>query len=109
MQVKDDARARRARRGQRTPAEGGQHVVGVDHARARAPDRGGDVVGVEPAAEQARRRPPAAERGGVAGDHLRVLAEPLADEPDEVVDRALLAAGRAVSVVEEEDHEAPSG
>jgi hypothetical protein len=35
---------------------------------------------------------------------LRLLAEVLADEPQEVVDDALLAARRAVAVVQEEDH-----
>ncbi len=49
----------------------------VDHARAGAAHRVGDVVGVEPAAQQARRGAAPPEGGGVAGEQLRVLPEVL--------------------------------
>ena len=59
-----------------------------------------------PARRAAARPPPARgrDRGAVALQHLRVLAEVLAHEPREVLDDALLAARRAVAVVQEEDH-----
>ena len=41
----------------------------------------------------------------VAVEQLRLLAQVLAHEPQQIVDDALLAAGRAVAVVQEEDHE----
>ena len=64
-----------------------------------------DVLGAQPAAQQpAAARPRARERGRVALEHLGLLAQVLADEPGVVLDRALLAAGDAVAVVQEEDH-----
>jgi hypothetical protein len=107
VQVDDHPRAGRARRGERAPAERGQQVVRVDDPRAGPPDRRGDVVRLEPAAEHPDRRAAAAERRGVARQQLRVLTELLAHEPQEVVDRALLSPGRAVAVVQEEDHGVP--
>jgi len=78
--------------------------VGVDDPRARAPHGLRDLVRAQAPGEHPGRgaRPP--ERGGVTLEDLRVLAEPLADEPREVLDDALLTAGHAVAVVQEEDH-----
>ena len=107
MQVQDDARARRARRGQRAPAERRVEVVGVDDARAGAPHGGGDLVRVaSPPRSRPRPRAPRPSAARVALEQLDLLAEVLAHEPGEVLDRALLAAGRAVAVVQEEDHAA---
>ncbi len=109
VQVQDDARARGARRRQRAPAERRVDVVRVDDARAGAPHGRRDLVRVQPAAQHPRRRASAAERGGVALEQLDVLAQVLAHEPREVLDHALLAAGRAVAVVQDEDHGARRG
>ena len=73
-------------------------------ARPRAAHRGGHVVGGEAAAQERHRRARAAQRGAVARQQLGLLAEVLAREPQEVVDRALLAPRDAVAVVQEEDH-----
>ena len=105
VQVQDRPRAGRPRRRQRAPAERRVEVVRVDDPRARAPHRRGDVVGCQPAAQQPAAARRAAERRAVALQHLGVLAQVLAHEPREVLDHALLAAGRAVAVVQEEDHE----
>jgi GT2 family glycosyltransferase len=80
--------------------------VGVHDARPRAADGGGHVAGVEPALQQADRGATPAERGGVARDQLGVLAQALADQPQQVVDDPLLAAGGAIAVVQEEDQAA---
>ena len=106
MQVQDDARAGRARGGERAPAERGVDVVGVHDAGAGAAHGGARRrSGAQPAAQHRRRgRAAAAERGRVALEHLGVLAQVLADQPREVLDRALLAAGGAVAVVQEQDH-----
>jgi hypothetical protein len=63
-----------------------------------------DVLRRRPAAQQTGGRPAVAERGRVALEHLRVLAELLADQPLQVRDGALLAARQAVSVVQQQDH-----
>ena len=76
----------------------------MDDPRPGAADRGGDVVGREPAAQQRHRGARAPQRGAVALEQLGLLAQVLAHEPQEVLDRALLAAGGAVAVVQEEDH-----
>ena len=52
-------------------------------------------------ATAARERPSV---GAVALEQLDLLAQVLAHEPQEVLDRALLAARDAVAVVQEEDH-----
>ena len=104
MQVQHHPGAGVAGRGERAPAERRVHVVGVHHPRAGAPDRVRDLVGGEPAAQQAGRRPRPAELGRVPLQHLHVLAELLADQPREIVDRPLLAAGMAVAVVQKQDH-----
>ena len=103
MQVQHHARAGLARRRQRPPAEPRQNVVGVHDPRAAAPHRVGDRGRPQPAAQHARRRPRRAESLRVALQHGRLLAELGADQPREVLDRALLAAGRAVAVVQEQD------
>ena len=87
MQVQDDARALGAGRRERAPAERGHEVVGVHDARAGAADRGGDLLGGQPAAQQAGGGARAAELGAVALEQLDVLAEVLAREPGEVARR----------------------
>jgi hypothetical protein len=104
VQVQHDARSRRPRRRQRAPPEGRVDVVRADRACARAAHRGGHVVGVQAAAQQRHRRARAPERRAVAFEQLRLLAQVLAHQPQEVLDRALLAAGDPVAVVQEEDH-----
>ena len=104
MQVQDDAGARRAGRGEPAPAEGRVHVVGVDDVGTGAAHGGGDVVLVDAATQHRDGGTPAPQHGRVALEHLDVLAELLAHEPRDLLDRTLLAAGRPVAVVEEEDH-----
>ena len=104
MQVQHDARPRLPRRGQGAPAERGRQVVRAHGPRAGAADRGGHVVGREPAAQQRARRPRAPEHGRVALEQLDLLAEVLAHQPHEVLHGALLAARDPVAVVQEEDH-----
>ena len=104
MQVKHHARARRPGGGQRPPAQRGLEVVGVDHPRAVAAHGGGNAVGVQPAAQQARGRAPSPQRRRGAGKQLRPLAEALAHQPNQVVHHALLAAGGAIAVVQEQHH-----
>ena len=52
MQVQDDPRAGRARRGERAPAQRRLDVVGVDDARAGALDGVGDLGRAEAAEQQ---------------------------------------------------------
>ena len=106
MQVQHDARARLARGRQRAPAERRPDVVGVHDARAAAPHRAADAAGRSP--------PPSSPAAAVPGQRLRValehgrrLAELGPDQPREVLDRALLPAGRAVAVVQEQDQRGP--
>jgi hypothetical protein len=103
MEVEDNARAGLPRRGQRPPAERRVDVVGVDDARPRPPDGPADVVGIEPAPQHADRRAGPADDRRVPLEQLGVLAEPVANQPKEVVDRPLLAAGRAITIVQEEN------
>ncbi len=104
MQVEHDARARRARRGERAPAQPGLDVVGVHDARAGALDRVGHLGGAEPAGEQPAGGVARGELRGLALEDLGVLAELLADQAGEVLDRLLLPAGDPVAVVQQEDH-----
>ncbi len=104
MQVQHDARAGLPRRGEGAPAERRVDVVGVHDPGPGAADGVRHVLGGEPALQQPGRRAPVAERRGVAREHLRLLAQVLADQPREILDRALLAAREAVAVVQEEDH-----
>ena len=104
MQVQHDARARRPRGGQRAPAEGRVDVVRADDARAGAAHGGGDVVGLQAAAQQRHGRARAPQRGAVALEQLDLLAQVLAQQPLQVLDGALLAARDPVAVVQEEDH-----
>ena len=104
MQVQDDAGAGLARGRERAPAERRVDVVGVHDARAGAAHRVRHLLGAEAAAQQPGGGAALRERGGVALEHLDVLAEVLADQPREVLDRALLPAGHAVAVVQEQDH-----
>jgi hypothetical protein len=61
----------------------------------------------QPAAQQPRGGVRRAELGRVARQQLRRLAEVLAHQPHQVLDHALLAAGRAIAVMEEQDHAEP--
>ena len=62
-----------------------------------------DGVGIEPAAEQAERGPPAPDRVTRALEHLDGVAA-AAQQRRELGDRALLPTGRPVAVVQEQDH-----
>ena len=104
MQVKHDARAGLARRGQRAPAQVGVEVVGMEHRGAGPSHGGGHLVGRQAAAQQPGGGPRPPHPGGVARQQLGALIELLAHQPDQVLERALLPAGRAVEVVQEEDH-----
>ena len=104
MQVQHHPGAGFAGGGERAPAQRRVHVVSVHHTRAGAPDRVRHLVGGEPAAQHAGRRPRPAEFARVPLQHLHVLVEMLADQPREIVDGPLLAAGMAVTVVQQQDH-----
>jgi hypothetical protein len=104
VQVQDDARAGRARGGERAPAQRGLDVVGVHDARAGALDGVGDLGRAEPAEQQTARRVAPRERGRVALQDLGLLAQLAADQPRQVLDRPLLPAGDAIAVVQQEDH-----
>ena len=78
----------------------------MDDARAGAPHRVADLIRLQAAREQPERRPPAAQRGAVALQHLGLLGELGTDQPGQVRDRALLAAGHPIPVVQQEDHAA---
>ena len=78
--------------------------MGVHDPRAGAAHRLPHLLGPEAAAQQPGGGAALGERGGVALEHLDVLAEVLTDQPREVLDRAFLAAGDAVAVVQEKDH-----
>ncbi|HEX3874563.1 MAG TPA: hypothetical protein VHW26_10495, partial [Solirubrobacteraceae bacterium] len=91
------------RGGQRPPAERRVQVVRVNDPRAGPPDGPTDLLGIEPAAEHSRGGGRPAEPGRVAIEQLGVLAELVADQPEQVLDRLLLAAERPVPVVQEEN------
>ena len=97
------APAARAAASARQP-KAGLTLWALTDARAGAAHRGGDVVGRQAAAQQRDRRARAPQRRAVALEQLGLLAEVLAQQPQEVLDRALLAARDAVAVVQEEDH-----
>ncbi len=97
-------RARGSRGGQRPPAERRVQVVRVDHARAREADRAAHLRGREAAAQQPDRRARPSHRRRVSREQLRRLVQMLADQPQQVLHHALLAAGGAVAVVQKEDH-----
>ena len=78
--------------------------MGVQDARLGAADGVRDVLRRQPAAQEPGRRAAVAERGGVALEHLRVLAQVLADQPSQVGDGPLLTAREAVAVVQQQDH-----
>ena len=63
VQVQHDARPRRARSGERAPAERGLQVVGVHDTRTAQPHRRGNLVGLEAAAQQPDRGAHAAQAG----------------------------------------------
>ena len=104
VQVQDGPGAGLLCGGERAPAERRVEVVRVDDPRLRALDGPRHLVRIEAASQQAGGGAGSADPGAVAREQLRVLFEVLAGEPHEVVDDALLAAGRAVAVVQEEDH-----
>jgi hypothetical protein len=78
--------------------------VGVDDPRPGAAHGVADVRRIQAAAQQAGRRAGPPQRRGVALEQLGVLAQVLAGQPGQVLDRPLLPAGGAVPVVQEEDH-----
>jgi hypothetical protein len=77
----------------------------VDHIGSEPADRGADRVWVEPSRDQAERRPPASHRRARALEHLYLVPAP-SQQCSDLGNRALLAPGRAVAVVEKEDHSA---
>ena len=104
MEVQHDARPGLAGGGERAPAERRVDVVGVHDAGAGAAHGLADLLGGEPAPQQPLGRVALGERGGVALQHLDLLAEVLADQPRHVLDGALFASGHAVAVVQQQDH-----
>ena len=64
----------------------------------------GDLARAQAAAQQAERRVAAADVRRVALEHLDVLAQVLADQPREILDRPLLAARMAIAVMQQQDH-----
>ena len=76
----------------------------MHHARAGGAHGRGDLRGPQSAAQQPGRRAHGSDRCGVAREHVRGLSEVLPHEPREVLHRALLATGRAIAVVQKQDH-----
>jgi hypothetical protein len=79
-------------------------VVGVQYAGPGPADRSSDLRGIEAPTQKADRSAPATDRPRVPVEQLCLLAQVLPDEPQQILDRALLAAGRAVAVVQDKNH-----
>jgi hypothetical protein len=79
----------------------------VDDTRLGKLDRASHLLGPQAAAQQPDRRAAPSEPRRGAGEQLRRLAQVLAHEPQQVFHRALLAAGCAVAVVQEQNHPVP--
>ena len=104
--MQHDPRAGRPRGRERAPTERWVDVVRVDDPGPGAPHGVGDVVGLQAAPQHPGRSAGSPEHRRGALEQLHVLAEPLADEPHEILDRPFLTARRAVTRVEEQDHAA---
>ena len=94
--------AGRARGRERAPAEQGVDVVDVDQIGAEPLNGGGDLLGIDASAGQ---RPGGLNASQVGAGALQQLtAWPWRDSiSTRFDDRALLAAGRAIAVVEHQD------
>ena len=79
------------------------HVVRVDDVRPQPAHGPADRGGVESPAKQPERRLPASERVARALEHLDLVAA-AAEQRGDLGDGALLASGRPVAVVEEQNH-----
>ena len=105
MQVQDDAGAGLAGGGQSAPAKRRGNVMGVHDARAGSANRFPDLLRPQPAPQQTGGGADLREHARVALEDLGVLAEVLADQPREVINRTFLPTGDAVAVVEEKNHD----
>ena len=103
VEMEQCPRARGLGRGERAPPQRRMDVVGVHDLRAQPAYRAANRVGIESPAEQAERRLPASERVARALEHLD-LVPAAAEQRGDLGDRALLASGGPVAVVEEQDH-----
>ena len=103
VQMQQRAGAGVSRRGERPPPERWMEVVGVDDSHAAPAHEPADLSRVEPAGQQTDRRPGPSEPLARALEQLDLVAAP-GQQLDEIAHRALLPAGRAVAVVEDEDH-----
>ena len=109
VQVQHDARAGLARGGERAPAERRLQVVRVHDARAarahgaRRPRRGCQAAAQQPERGARARRARAESR---ASSSARLAAAARARATCRSSTDALLAAGRAIAVVQEQDHRA---
>ncbi len=99
VQMQHHARALRACRRQRAPAERGMQIVGMHDTRAAEAHRAFDFARLEAPAQKPDRRTCARAPGRVAGHELGGLAEPLTHERHEILDDTLLATGAAIAVV----------
>ena len=106
--MQHDAGAGLAGSGEGAPAERRVDVVGVHDPRSSAAHRLPHLLGPDAAAQQPGGGAAVGERGGVALEHLDVLAEVLTNQPREVFDRAFLPAWVAVAVVQKKNHGDPS-
>ena len=104
MQVQHDPRPGGSRRRQRPPPETRMQVVRVHDPRRAEAYRLADLGGPYPAPQQSGPRRRTRKRARAAREQLRRLAQLLAHEPHQVLHNALLAAGRAIAVVQEQDH-----
>ena len=75
----------------------------MNDVRAEAAHGLADRVGIEPAAEQTERRPPAPDRVTRALEYLDGVAA-AAEQRRELGDRPLLPTGRPVAIVQDQDH-----
>ena len=63
-----------------------------------------DLLRPQPAAQQADRGVARGDLGRAALEHLDLLAQVLADQPLQILDRPLLPARMAIAVVQQQDH-----
>lgn len=81
MERQDCPRSRLTRGRQSTPTKTWLEIVGVNHARAAAPDSVSHFTWIEPAAREPQRRRSAGNLATVALQHLNGLIEILGNEP----------------------------
>jgi hypothetical protein len=78
--------------------------MGMDDPSPREAHRALDIIGIEPPSQQPQSGLSPTQISGVPCEQLSRLPEVLAHEPHQIRENALLTAGGAVAVVQEQDH-----